>query len=123
MDLHPTGTCFDDASQIFVELVYRFPLDRVRLVHGMTGDGKGVVGSHAWVEVTNDEGKVAVFTEGLMNGERRRGSLSRERFYEMLCVGEDVIRYTAEEALILDMKYGHCGPWEPRYRAATKDGR
>lgn len=123
MDLHPTGTCFDDAAKIFATVLLQFGSEQVRLVHGIGQASRDLkVISHAWVEVTEADGRVWALTEGLVAGKRKKVRVNRDRFYEMFGVNGDVTRYTVEETLVLDKRHGYCGPWEPRYLALTRDG-
>ncbi len=118
MDILPTFTCFDDATEYIERRVSALPalVQSLVLVHGLAVGDAGEVYAHAWVE----EG-AACWDAGIVEGQRIWYAVRREEFYAARRVRETT-RYSCLEVLLLNREHGHCGPWEARYRAACGRG-
>jgi hypothetical protein len=114
-DLLPTFHCFDDALDYLSERVKASPrLARslsIMLVHGIARSEDGRRYAHAWVE---ESGKC--WDAALYEGQRIWYSVPREEYYAARDI-QATTRYTIRQAARLNLRSGHYGPWEPRYRA------
>jgi hypothetical protein len=118
MKILPTFTCFDDATEYIERRVTALPalVYSLELVHGLAVGDAGEVYAHAWVE----EG-AACWDAGLVEGQKVWYAVARDEFYAARRIREST-RYSCAQLLFLNRRFGHCGPWEARYRAACGRG-
>lgn len=115
--LYPTGRCFDDAME-YMSLVFKESgkkaLAQLTMVHGVIHiEGRAIV--HGWIEDDKNviEGK-------FLRGERVYAFLDLKEYYTELMV-KDFVKYTAKQALMLNLQSGNFGPWLPRYRKMLRN--
>ena len=100
------GDCYEANGKLFMDLALGGKTG-VYLVHGeVTGSGGPVKGKHfghAWVE----QGDTVL---DVSNGRNVR--ISRDAYYLMGRIGENLHRYTWKQALRWMNKTEHWGPWE-----------
>lgn len=113
VEIHPTNTCFDDASRIMVTLAMegKSPV----LVHGICGPAGKMPYSHAWVL----EGGQA-WQMGIVNGEKCMYGVPSGDFYGNWKVLEET-RYPLEKYFLLHISHDNPGPWERRYLELCRD--
>ncbi len=122
--IYPTGTCFDDALDLMVELLKAAgPVEgemlsqRLRLVHAAcVWPEDGHLYAHAWLE---DIGRGVAYITGIYNGERCHFEAPAAEYTEPLQV-QDLIRYSYREAFHLNRASRHYGPWVPHLRALCR---
>lgn len=126
-DLYPTGTCFQDIQHIW-NLVLE-PLiakgedmhETVRIVHGIIpkgGSKDNKAYSHAWVERKGNVHECRRINS--WDGEICVIAIKRREYYRTHKIKE-FTAYTLREFALLQIRHGHCGPFENRYHALTKD--
>lgn len=118
--LEPTGTCFEDTTQIFIQMIAadrKLWGDRTFvMVHSICLMPDGTRYSHAWVE----HGSRVLF-RGIINGEHGHYAATKEEFYKEFQV-QETTKYTAEEAMHVALRNGdRPPPWEKKYLALCKD--
>jgi hypothetical protein len=116
----PTGQCFDDAIELFQEILeqahgweqsmQRELVASLRLVHAivMVGDKQS---AHAWVE---DETHDLVYFTGFLNGEKARFAAPRGEYRAVHGVVEE-LRYNYSEMIVNNRAYRTFGPWNHKY--------
>jgi hypothetical protein len=120
MILEPTHTCFDDALD-FLEKLARANSPKLydarwRIVHALCQAPNGELYAHGWCEC----GDIAVFG-AMVGGAHAYMECDRRSFYR-LYRPQEMNRYTIREALLLNYRHFHYGPWEARYREFTGNG-
>jgi hypothetical protein len=117
-DILPTFTCFDDATEYIARRVTAKPalVYSLVLVHGLAAGDAGEVYAHAWVE----EGG-ACWDAGLVDGQKIFYAVARDEYYAARRISATT-KYSCLELLVNNRRFGHCGPWEARYRAACGRG-
>ena len=122
----PTNKCFDDSLEELARLIKERPEcadnNEYKLAHGILTLENGELYSHAWLERGN-----AVIDFGIMSGGEQHGmkviyKVRKREYYRERKVVE-VTRYTPRQAWEWNAVTGHFGPWVPRYRGLTSDGR
>jgi hypothetical protein len=118
MTLYPTHTCFDDALDFITLLVRHRQILNVwttewTIVHAMCQAPDGELYAHAWAE-TRD---IAV-SAAIIDGKHTYFETARREYYKYFRPVE-LNRYTISEAITLNYRHGHYGPWERRYREAA----
>jgi len=122
MDIHPTHDCFTDALELFDALLrsaWSSGVDArpdLRLVHAICKASNERF-SHAWVE--DDVRHLALFV-GIVDGERQTFGAPVDEYRAHYEVQEDV-RYTYQQAIRLNRKSRHYGPWEHRFSELCSD--
>lgn len=127
--IYPTHTCFDDALDFIDALIsgadtnilfpsnqnkFVFHLCDVWLVHGLIlWSGKRF--SHAWVK-SADLIIQAGFFDMKASSIRFKSyfALPKESFIEEFNP-EDMTEYSIPDAIRMNYRYGHYGPWEEKY--------
>lgn len=97
------GDCFEAAGKWILD---NDLAGNARVVHGeVTGQGplEGVKFGHAWIEMGNTVLEVA-------NGNNLK--MPKAVYYALGHIGDNVYRYTREQARTRMLKFGHYGPWE-----------
>jgi hypothetical protein len=118
--LYPTHQCFDDALDFIGTMLKNgdIKLDSPYwVVHALCRVPTGDVMAHGWVEHEAD-----VISAYVVGGAHAYLEIPKDTFYEWYHPF-DITRYTITEALRLNIKHGHYGPWETRYREACGSGR
>jgi hypothetical protein len=130
VDILPTGTCFEDVTHFFVQLVREDGRRRDRndfcMVHGLCAKDDGTVYSHAWIEEGN-----MVHAPGILPGEFFKSGIAQKGFYEMpkrdfyKCYGVSMFhRYGFYRLMEMALKSGdRPPPWEFVYRMHCRDFR
>ena len=110
-NIYPTHTCFDDALDYLVK-----PLKpELLLCHGIVRPN-GYNAAHAWIYNPIED---RIYQWGFMeDGKRCRVSFKLIEYQQQLKV---VIftYYTWQQALHLNARYNHFGPWEQLYYEQT----
>lgn len=120
MTIYPTGTCFEDVTQMFIKMLGE-DMDRVDdpefcMVHGICLMEDGSQYAHAWIE----EGEFAWFS-GILNGDEVFCQTLKSEFHSETRVVE-FTRYTYWDcARVARQNYDMPPPWEHRYRRLCKD--
>lgn len=122
ISIQPTHSCFDDALE-FLENTTRANLrekgkeyaarqtNRYRLVHAIVHP-KDYDYAHAWVE---EDGEF-VWDAGIFDGGvKAYYQVSKPDYYERFRP-HTITCYTLKQALELNLKHYHFGPWEEKYR-------
>ncbi len=117
-NIYPTGTCFNDALELFEYFITMDPT-RIRtltLVHAICikpvgSPGAGGLFAHAWIE----EGDI-VWSAGILNGVKVQYSCEAQSFREQLQL-QDETRYSAWDVHRENRRTGTFGPWVEKYRA------
>lgn len=115
MKIHPTRTCFDDATYyVAAQMVHdpEFDAGEWRIVHGLCLLENGTPYAHAWIE---RNGSKAIGC-GLVDGERVYYTADRRDFYRHFRP-QELIRYTVDD--VIGRETG--GPWDERYRQFCGD--
>jgi hypothetical protein len=106
--LIPTGTCFDDAAQVFVSFVRDVRNITPYLVHGLF-NLYNKPASHAWVEVDD-----YVYNVSLIRNIKAICVFDRNKFLEAhKC--DDFTRYSRDDVISRSMESNCSGPWEQKY--------
>jgi len=122
MTILPTGSCFDDVLDHQSALIlFDSRILHQWIVHGicLIPEGQEKAGepfAHAWME---DDDERKVYQSGLVKGVKVWWSADRKEWYDLMRV-QDRTRYSFAEALTLNWKTCHFGPWEERYRVLCK---
>jgi hypothetical protein len=119
MRLEPTHTCFDDALDfITLKVKHREILSAHStewlIVHALCQAPDGELYAHAWVE-TRD---IAI-SAAIIDGQHTYFETPRREYYKLFRPVE-LNRYTVMEAMVLNYRHGHFGPWERRYWEVAK---
>lgn len=121
-EIHPTGTCFDDALDLIAEIVKAHPdaayTREFELVHAICHPPEFHKFAHAWVET--DQGKGVAIFFGIIDGRREQIATRAEEYRQRLNVLEET-RYTPYQAYQMNDKHENYGPWEQRYIDLTRD--
>lgn len=114
MTFEPTHQCFDDALDLLSLVVQRgkHKTEQWRLVHAICKCEGGEF-AHAWCERNG----VSVVTAFMIDGRHTYVELGRRDFYRLF-LPQELNRYTVDEAMWLNIRSNHFGPWERRYREA-----
>lgn len=119
MDILPTHTCFDDALDTLERIAIESPdtVDEFHVIHAICMTD-GELFSHAWLEHIPTSRVVFV---GIREGARETFvALSSE--YEAELSVQWKIRYRAWEAVEINHRTNHYGPWEPVLRHFLRGG-
>ena len=99
-----TGNCFEAAGRYMMD--HGLEDKNLSLVHGeVEGQGPldGIKYGHAWIEKGNEVIDVS-------NG--RDIKMSKERYYQIGNIGNNLHRYNYKEFAGKITKYKHWGPWD-----------
>lgn len=131
--IYPTGTCFDDISA-FIFPQYIFPLVRkgvdvhglIRIGHGIcsrTEKGAEILYSHAWIQHDRPviQGGPIIIETGLLDGHMILVEIERGLFFRDRKI-TDFTYYSMQEFGLMQLLYGHPGPFEERYHVLCNDG-
>ncbi len=118
--LHPTGTCFEDVTQYFVQLLKenraRFRSGTLFMVHGICLLDDDAPYSHAWVELDDQ-----VHCPVMVQGKKGFAVMHPDRFAELYRV-QEFTRYSPKDAFENAAKTNDMPPpWEPKYRNLCRD--
>lgn len=118
-EIRPTGTCFEDVTWMFIQMLRENP-NRLNgefwMVHGICLLLSGKRYSHAWIE---EDG--TTWFSGIMEGKTGFIQTPTDQFYTQFHVQERT-RYTAIEARDRALLANNIPPpWEPKYRELCKD--
>lgn len=120
-DILPTGTCFEDCTLKFAELVKANPSKpNLYLVHGiLTMPVTDKPYSHAWIEL---DGRAIESGINSATGEKLAVVRPVEVFHRENRV-QDFTRYSLSDliALCANGRGSETPPWEEKYRRLTKD--
>lgn len=122
----PTGTCFEDIGDIFTH--YIFPLARegldtqafIRIAHGIlhpADQWDKLPICHAWVE--DDRKDKLVIDCKFFQGAKVLAKRPKEAYYRENKI-TDVTHYTLQEFALMQILFGHSGPYEERYHVLCK---
>lgn len=114
--LEPTHHCFDDAMDFMDYTVCKHRImEGFWLVHGIC-ENSGVRHAHAWVE----DADFAIFS-GILDGKVIYVGTRKEDYYKAFGVTETT-KYDPMQMLEQNLKSGHYGPWEEKYKELCKEG-
>jgi len=120
----PTGCCFDDILDFQSDLWKADPARAMRqhIVHGICLIPPDQAEAdqpyaHGWVE---DDIENRVYSSGMVDGQKVWWAADRDEWYRGMRVQEKT-RYTFWEALQMNWKTNHYGPWVETYRALCKE--
>lgn len=118
--LYPTGTCFEDVTQYFAQLVRednrRMESPNFFTVHGICIMSDGTLYSHAWVEENGH-----VWFPAIFNGERGFAETTVDDFYKEFKV-QDCTKYSFFDLVKMSMKTPRAKPpYEEKYRRLCHD--
>ena len=117
--INPTHNCFDDACEIFVDLLAEYGFDGEDgpfLIHAIIAP-EGERLAHAWVEFRRE----AMFKGYYNGGELVTCSVNRFEYRENSKI-EELMKYGPREALRESKRRGGLsGPWESRYLELCRD--
>ena len=113
--IYPTNRCFDDAVEIAMKLVARFPahgmLSRIRIVHGLlTMPMDSEVFAHAWVLLDRDK----VIQRGIKDDMVIEYALTVDEFRDLYKPAH-CIQYSLKEIRGLIQRNKNCGPFNRRF--------
>lgn len=126
IEIHSTGTCFDDATQMLERWIFGNENKEdwhnlVKVAHGICKHENGHEYAHAWLEKIGPE-FVEVWQGGLIKGVRIDYCVERREFYKELSV-RDVTLYSLREFALENVRTGHCGPFRADLDALTNTPR
>lgn len=118
--IFPTFECFTDAME-FIDVIARENPEKIKnttLVHAICVTDEGREYAHGWVEDSHLE---AVIFCGIWMGAKTYFAAPFKEFFKTYRVKEST-RYTVEEAVKMNLRTVHLGPWEEKYSALCGNG-
>jgi len=117
--LAPTHHCFDDALDFITECARERNLGGWQVIHAVCCSPHGEIFAHAWVERPSDGIAVSAY---IINGEQTYVEVPTPTFYEWY-LPLRIFRYSIGQALRLNFRSGHYGPWEEAVRRLCGEGK
>ena len=118
--IHPTGTCFEDITLAFVDMLTskqsRANDPTFYMVHGICLLKDGSRYSHAWIE---EDGHV--WFSGKFDGQQALLQTSRKDFYKEFRV-QECTKYNHPQLIRTALEHGDAPPpWEKKYLMLCND--